>query len=55
MENTMDKLMGNTMGNEFEKRLDYNEWIKWWIRLTISEQTLNNNGIQNNFDNEKRV
>ena len=31
-------------------------WLKWWIRLTISEQTLNYNGIQNNdFYNEKRV
>ena len=36
----MDKLMGNTMGNEFGKRLDYNEWIM---------------GYKNNFDNEKRV
>ena len=56
MENTMDKLMGNTMGNEFGKRLDYNEWIKWWIRLTtLVEQTLITMGLQNNFDNEKRV
>ena len=38
----MDKLIGN----EFEKRFDYNEWLKRWIRLTTLEQTLNNNGIQ---------
>ena len=31
---------GSTMGNEFEKRFDYNEWIM---------------GYKNNFDNEKRV
>ena len=44
------------MGNKFGKRFDYNEWLKWWIRLTtLVEQTLNNNGLQNNFDNEKRV
>ena len=36
-----------------EKRFDYNEWLKWWIKLTTSEQTLKNNGIQNNdFYNE---
>ena len=42
----MDTLMGSTMGNEFGKRHDYNEWLKWWARLITSEQTLNNNGIQ---------
>ena len=52
-DNIPDKM--NTMGNEIGKRLEYNEWLKWWIRLTTLEQTLNNNGIQNNFDNEKRV
>ena len=51
----MDMLMRNTMGNKFGKRFDYNEWIKWWIKLTTSEQTLNYNGIQNDFYNEKRV
>ena len=42
----MDMIMRNTMGNKFGKRFDYNEWIKWWIKLTTSEQTLNYNGIQ---------
>ena len=38
--------MDTLMGNKFGKRFDYNEWLKWWIKLTISEQTLKNNGIQ---------
>ena len=51
----MDKLMGS----EFRKRFDYNEWIldnEWRAKLiTLVEQTVNNNEIQNNFYNEKRV
>ena len=38
--------MDMIMGNKFGKRFDYNEWLKWWIKLTTSEQTLKNNGIQ---------
>ena len=38
--------MDTLMGNEFGKRFDYNEWLKWWIKLTTSEQTMKNNGIQ---------
>ena len=34
--------MDRLMGNKFGKRFDYNEWLKWWVRLTTSEQTLNN-------------
>ena len=37
------------MGNKFGKRFDYNEWLKWWVRLTTLEQTLNYNEIQNNL------
>ena len=36
----MEMKMGTLIGNEFGKRLDYNEWIM---------------GYKNNFDNEKRV
>ena len=36
----MEMKMGTLMGNEFGKRLDYNEWMM---------------GYKNNFDNEKRV
>ena len=47
------------MGNEFRKRLNYNEWIldnEWRAKLiTLVEQTLITMGLQNNFDNEKRV
>ena len=25
------------MGSEFEKRFDYNEWLKWWIKMATSE------------------
>ena len=31
--------MDTLMGNKFEKRFDYNEWLK----LTTSEQTMKNN------------
>lgn len=52
----MEMKMDTLMGNEFGKRLDYNEWIldnEWRAKLiTLVEQTLNNNGIQNNFDNK---
>ena len=36
----LEMKMGTLIGNEFGKRLDYNEWIM---------------GYKNNFDNEKRV
>ena len=36
----LEMKMGTLIGNEFEKRFDYNEWIM---------------GYKNNFDNEKRV
>ena len=29
--------MDALMENKFEKRFDYNEWLKWWIKLTTSE------------------
>ena len=48
--------MDTLMRNEFEKRFDYNEWIldnEW--RAKINNISRANNGIQNNFDNEKRV
>ena len=45
----MELIMGNTMDSEFGKRFDYNEWLKWWVRLTTLEQTLNYNEIQNNL------
>ena len=38
----MEMKMDTLMENEFGKRFDYNEWLKWWVRLTTSEQTLNN-------------
>ena len=49
----MSKLMDMLIGMNLEKRFDYNEWLKWWIKLTTSEQTLKNNWIQNDFYNEK--
>ena len=51
----LEMKMGTLIGNEFGKRLDYNEWIIWWIKLTTLEQTMNKNWIQNDFYNEKRV
>ena len=48
----MDKLMGSKFG----KRLDYNEWLKWWIKLTTSETNTEKQwDTKNNFDNEKLV
>ena len=41
MENTMDKLMGNTMGNEFGKRLDYNELIMGYKINMITKNEIN--------------
>ena len=41
--------MDRLMGSKFGKRFDYNEWLKWLIRLTTLEQTLNYNEIQNNL------
>ena len=47
----MDTLMGNELG----KRFDYNEWLKGWEKIKTLEQTINNNGVQNDFYKEKRV
>ena len=35
MGNTMDKLMGNTMGSEFGKRFNYNEKRVWYLITSI--------------------
>ena len=41
MEMKMSKLMDTIMEVQWEmnleKRFDYNEWLKWWIKLTTSE------------------
>ena len=37
----LEMKMGTLIGNEFEKRFDYNEWIMGYRKF--------------NFDNEKRV
>ena len=49
LEVNLEMKMDNLMGNKFRKRFDYNEWLKWWVRLTTLEQTLNNNVIQKNL------
>ena len=49
----MGNANGKWMGSKFGKRLDYNEWIKWWEKIKTLEQTINNNGVQNDFYNEK--
>ena len=55
LEMKMDMLMGMNLENDLIITNGY------WIMndeqklITLVEQTLNNNRIQNNFDNEKRV
>ena len=51
----MGNANGKWMGSKFGKRFDYNEWLKWWEKIKTLEQTINNNGVQNDFYNEKRV
>ena len=46
---------GKWMWSKFGKRFDYNEWLKGWEKIKTLEQTINNNGVQNDFYKEKRV
>ena len=46
----LDMKMDKLMESDNRKRFDYNEWLKWWVRLTTLEQTLNRQWITEKFN-----